>query len=64
MILARILALNMLDVVLKCSNFAQVDQSDLGNELMKRPRVLIASVEFLSSTEAQMLVKSIHVTCF
>ena len=51
MILARNLVSNMLNVVLKCSNFAQVDQSDLGNELIKRPRILIASVEFLSSTE-------------
>ena len=42
--------------VLKCSYLTQVDKSDLGNKLMARPRVLIASVEFLSSTEVQMLL--------
>ena len=42
--------------VLKCSYLTQVDKSDLGNELMARPRVLIASVEILSSTEVQMLI--------
>ena len=36
-------------VVLKCSYFTQVDKGDLGHELMKRPRVFIALVEFLSS---------------
>ena len=41
--------------VLKRSYLTQVDKSDLGNELIARPRVLIASVEFLSSTEVQML---------
>ena len=33
--------------------FTQDDPSDLGRELKKRPHILIASVEFLSSTEVQ-----------
>ena len=40
-------------VLLNCSYFTQVDPSDLGRELKKRPHILITSVEFLSSTEVQ-----------